>query len=134
MIISCFMRIALGLLLGVSILAAQHTQEDTHNTPDAHFAAAKAAAGEDFENLLQFQCYGPGPADPRVAPRGAPRAGGPRPSGPPEPLHTWHAEPVKAFDNLYFFGQSGIRRVEPSQHLKASLFWTPSLTIRSKTR
>jgi metallo-beta-lactamase class B len=103
------MRIALSLLLGVSILAAQHTQEDTHNSPDAHFAAAKAAAGEDFENLLQFQCYGPGPVDPRVAPSGGPaggpRAGGPRPSGPPE-RSTWHAEPVKVFDNLYFFGQS----------------------------
>jgi metallo-beta-lactamase class B len=103
------MRIALGLLFGVSILAAQHTQEDTHDSPDAHFAAAKTAAGEDFENLLQFQCYGPGPADPRVAPSGGPtggpRAGGPRPAGPPE-RSTWHAEPVKVFDNLYFFGQS----------------------------
>ncbi|HTC88453.1 MAG TPA: MBL fold metallo-hydrolase [Bryobacteraceae bacterium] len=101
MIISCFMRIALGLLLGVSILAGQ----DTHNTPEAHFAAAKAAAGEDFQNLLQFQCYGPGPADPHATPSGGPRAVGPRPAGPPE-RSTWHAEPVKVFDNLYFFGQS----------------------------
>ena len=103
------MRIALGLLFGVSILAAQDTQEDTHNTPDAHFAAAKAAAGDDFQNLLQFQCYGPGPADPHVTPSGAlaggPRAGGPRPAGPPD-RSAWHAEPVKVFDNLYFFGQS----------------------------
>ena len=28
-----------------------------------------------------------------------------RPPGPPD-RSTWHAEPVKVFDNLYFFGQS----------------------------
>src|SRR3974377_49257 len=51
------MRIALGLLLGVSILSGQ----GCNYIPDAHIAAAKAAAGEDFQNLFNFQCYGPGP-------------------------------------------------------------------------
>jgi|SRR5271166_3458088 len=87
----------LGLLFAVSSLAAQD---------DAHIAAAKAAAGSDFENLFQFQCYGPGPGGPR-APAGAPpqRPAGERPQGPPD-RSTWYAEPVKVFDNLYFFGQS----------------------------
>jgi metallo-beta-lactamase class B len=97
------MRIALGLLLAACVLSAQG------NDPDAHFAAAKAAAGEDFQNLLTFQCYGPGPGGPRAAGANAPgvlpRAGGPRPQGPPD-RSTWHVEPVKVFDNLYFFGQS----------------------------
>jgi metallo-beta-lactamase class B len=106
------MKITLGLLLAVSTLAAQ----DVKDTPDAHFAAAKAAAGEDFQNLYEFQCNGPGPGGQRAAAgaaRGGPgrgqgggRAGGRgRAAGPPDPS-TWHVEPVKVFDNLYFFGQS----------------------------
>src|SRR5580658_6560980 len=99
----------LALLLAVSTLAAQD---------DAHIAAARAAAGDDFQNLFQFQCYGPGPGGPRAptvagaqrgpGPGGPPGAGqrppGP-PPGPPE-RSTWYTEPVKVFDNLYFFGQS----------------------------
>ena len=103
------MRISLGLLLAVATLAAQ----DANNTPDAHIAAAKAAAGEDFQNLFNFQCYGPGPGGQRMPPgavpaaqpgRGAGRGGG-RAAGPPD-RSTWYTEPVKVFDNLYFFGQS----------------------------
>jgi metallo-beta-lactamase class B len=91
----------LGLLLAVSTLSAQD---------DAHIAAAKAAAGDDFQNLFQFQCYGPGPGGPRAAAGaqrgpGGPPGAGQRPPGPPD-RSTWHAEPVKVFDNLYFFGQS----------------------------
>jgi len=95
------------LLLAFSTLSAQ----DTNNSAGTHIAAAKAAAGEDFENLFQFQCYGPGPGGPRAAPgAGAQRPPGPpaagqRPPGPPD-RSTWYAEPVKVFDNLYFFGQS----------------------------
>ncbi|MBZ5677719.1 MAG: MBL fold metallo-hydrolase [Acidobacteriia bacterium] len=107
------MRIALGLLAAAFTLAAQNAND----IPDAHFAAAKAAAGEDFQNLLNFQCYGPGPGGQRTPPgaasaaqpgqgagRGAGRGGG-RAAGPPD-RSTWYAEPVKVFDNLYFFGQS----------------------------
>jgi len=106
------MKITLGLLLAVSTLAAQNAND----TPDAHFAAAKAAAGEDFQNLFNFQCYGPGPGGQRTPPGTAPAAqlgqgqgragrGGGRAAEPPD-RSTWYAEPVKVFDNLYFFGQS----------------------------
>jgi metallo-beta-lactamase class B len=99
------MRTTLGLLLTVLTLAAQSNKD----TPDAHYAAAKAAAGDDFQGLYEFQCNGPGPGGPRAAAgpaRGAGRAGGlGRAAGPPDPS-TWHVEPVKVFDNLYFFGQS----------------------------
>jgi metallo-beta-lactamase class B len=87
------MRTALGFLLAASSLVAQ-------DTPDAHIAAAKSAAGDDFQNLFTFQCYGPGPGGPRAT-GAAPQ----RQPGPPE-RSTWQAEPVKVFDNLYFFGQS----------------------------
>lgn len=96
------MRTGLGLILAVSTLSAQHAND----TADAHIAAAKAAAGEDFQNLFQFQCYGPGPGGQRApAGAGVQRAIPPRPPGPPD-RSTWYAEPVKVFDNLYFFGQS----------------------------
>src|ERR1035438_6739948 len=100
------MRIALGLLLAVTILTAQNAND----TPDAHIAAAKAAAGEDFQNLFNFQCYGPGPGGQRTPPgaaaAGVPRgAGGRGAQGPPD-RSTWYAEPVKVFDNVYFFGQT----------------------------
>ena len=107
------MRIALGLLLAASIVPAQDRPEQA--SAEAHIAAAKAAAGDDFQNLFQFQCYGPGPGGQRAAPgaaagaqggrAGAGRAGGQRQPGPPD-RSTWYAEPVKVFDNLYFFGQS----------------------------
>ena len=104
------MRILPGLLLAVLVLTAQ-------DAPDAYVAAAKAAAGEDFQNLFNFQCYGPGPGGQRTPPgavagaaaqpgpgRGG-RGGGRGQQGPPD-RSTWYAEPVKVFDNLYFFGQS----------------------------
>ncbi len=53
------MRLIIGLLVASS-LAAQ-------DNPDAHIAAAKLAAGDDFQNLFNFQCYGPGPGGPRAA-------------------------------------------------------------------
>ncbi len=104
------MRTGLGLALPALLLAGGAAAQDATDTPEAHIAKAKAAAGEDFQNLFQFQCYGPGPGGSRTAAgggggRGGGRAGGARPAGPPE-RSTWHADPVKVFDNLYFFGQS----------------------------
>jgi len=106
------MRTLPVLLLAAVTLVAQ-------DTPEAHLAAAKAAAGTDFVNLFNFQCYGPGPGGQRPVPGAAPvvqagRAGGagqakgggaPRQPGPPDPS-TYHREPAKVFDNLYWFGQS----------------------------
>jgi metallo-beta-lactamase class B len=93
--------LVVSAVLPVVVLA-----QAANDTAESHIAAAKAAAGDDFPNLFQFQCYGPGPGGPRAG-AGAQRGprGGPRRSGPPE-RSTWHAEPVKVFDNLYFFGQS----------------------------
>ncbi len=100
------MKLLSGLLLAGLTLAAQ----DAADVPDPHVAVARAAAGDDFQNLFNFQCNGPGPRAPGVAApgaagRGAGRGGAPRQPGPPD-KSTWYAEPVKVFDNLYFFGQS----------------------------
>jgi len=103
------MRILPVLFLAVLTSAAQ-----SPDSADAHVAAAKAAASDDFQNLFNFQCYGPGPGGQRAAPgapaaqgrgQGGGRGGAPRQPGPPD-RSTWYAEPVKVFDNLYFFGQS----------------------------
>jgi metallo-beta-lactamase class B len=101
------MKIALGLLMVVSTLSAQNATD----TPEAHVALAKTAAGEDYQNLFNFLCATPAPRGGggrgAAAGAGAQRGqgGGQRQAGPPE-RSTWYAEPVKAFDNLYFVGQS----------------------------
>src|SRR5215471_20796539 len=93
-----------ALLLSASMLAAQNTTD----TPDAHVAAAKTAAGDEYTNLFNFVCAPP------AAPRGgggrgagqaARRGGGGGQRATPDRA-TWHAEPVKVFDNLYWFGQT----------------------------
>src|SRR5262245_2658251 len=100
------MKIALGLLLAGSMLAAQNATD----TPDAHEAAAKAAAGDDYQNLFSFVCPAPvnrGGAGGGAAQRGRGGGGGGRGGGQTTPDRcTWHAEPVKVFDNLYWFGQT----------------------------
>jgi metallo-beta-lactamase class B len=125
------MRFAVGLVAGVvlssgaigsaGLLAAQNSAD----TPDAHVARDRAAAGDAYRNLFDFLCAVPASATatagrPRgggapptgravSAPANAPRAGGAqgrgRAAGPPD-RSTWYVEPVKVFDNLYFVGQS----------------------------
>ena len=77
---------------------------------EKHIAAAKAAAGTEHAGLFDAVCT---TARNVIAQASAPpRAGGPgrgaRAGGPPAPpaRETWHAEPVKVFDNMYFVGQT----------------------------
>src|SRR5262249_2755537 len=92
------MKIVLGLLLAASMLSAQNANEN----PESHVAIAKAAAGQDYQNLFNFLCAAPAP---RGGGAGGGQRGGQRQQGPPD-RSTWYAEPVKVFDNLYFVGQS----------------------------
>jgi len=66
----------------------------------AHVEAAKAAAGSEFAGVFNRICTEALQATPP-----APRPAGQRPAGPP-PRASWHAEPVRVFDNLYFLGQT----------------------------
>jgi len=68
---------------------------------EAHVAAAQAAAGADFAGVFNRICA---EAVPPATPTAA-RPATPRPPGPP-PRDSWHAEPAKVFDNLYFLGQT----------------------------
>jgi metallo-beta-lactamase class B len=64
---------------------------------DMHVAAARKAAGKDHLGLFDRICTAPAPAP-------APQPGAPPPQGTPD-RSTWHAEPAKVFDNLYFVGE-----------------------------
>jgi metallo-beta-lactamase class B len=95
------------------------------NIPDVdrHIAAAKAAAGSDWDGLYSAVCGDAVSLSRPAAPRagGAGRAGGGgggrpggggagraagggAPAGPPR--DSWHADPVKVFDNAYYLGMT----------------------------
>ena len=90
--------LATGLVF-TGLLAAALTAQ----TPDvaSHLAAARTAAGADFTPLFDTLCVPPAPPAARAARPSAPA----RPAGPP-PRASWHADPVRVFDNLYFVGQT----------------------------
>ena len=77
------------------------TSQSSGSRVEAHVAAAKAAAGADFAGVFNRICAEAVPA----ATPPAPRPATPRPPGPP-PRESWHAEPARVFDNLYFLGQT----------------------------
>jgi len=110
------MSIGAGFILVAAIVTAQ-TPQNAADTPEAHVAVAKTAAGEEYQNLFNFMCAAPAPrgggggggrgaggGGAAGAPRGQGGGGGGQ-RGTPD-RSTWYAEPVKAFDNMVFVGQS----------------------------
>src|SRR5258705_5646289 len=82
------------MLAGANVIGQYQYEWDRHyGTAESHVAAAKAAAGQDLRGLLSL-CNAPRPPQP-----GQPPAAG---SEIPADPSTWHAEPAKVFDNLYF--------------------------------
>jgi metallo-beta-lactamase class B len=91
------------LALLVSVSGVPLIGQGADDTVQAHVDAAKAAAGQDFPNLFTQLCVVP--AQPPAA--AAAGQGGARSGAPSVPdRSTWHAEPAKVFDNLYFVGQT----------------------------
>ncbi len=86
------MRLQLTTAAALLALAAN---AEAQQSAEQHIAAARAVAGE-HAGMVDRLCPMPGQA---ARPRGAP------PSGVP-PRESWHAEPVKVFDNLYFVGMT----------------------------
>ena len=52
-------QIRLGLMLAAAVVSAQ-TAQSAQDTPEAHVELARAAAGEDYQNLFNFLCAAPG--------------------------------------------------------------------------
>ncbi len=73
---------------------------------DVHVEAARAAAGEHHTRIFEYLCRAPAPRPPVNLPSATARPTSARPAAPrPVPdASTWHAEPAKIFDNLYFLG------------------------------
>ncbi|HKB10693.1 MAG TPA: MBL fold metallo-hydrolase [Vicinamibacterales bacterium] len=94
-------RLLFGALIAFVIAGAGVAGQSAQS--EAHVAAAKAAAGTEFAGVFSRICTEAVPRTP-AEPRPARGAAPPR-TGPP-PRDTWHAEPVKVFDNLYFVGQT----------------------------
>src|SRR5215510_14852731 len=90
-----FVATGLAAVLGVTVVRGQ---TDSANTPEAHIAAAKAAAQQDHLGLFDRVCGSLtlASATARVAPEAQTTLA----------RGNWHAEPVKVFDNLYFVGQT----------------------------
>src|SRR5882762_6089511 len=87
-------------------LAGIEVRAQVSGTFESHMAAAKAAAGTEHAALLTRICSQVEEMAKPPAPRPAAGAGqGPQRQGPP-PVASWHAEPVKVFDNLYFVGMT----------------------------
>ena len=110
-----FSALAIAVVLAIGLAAAQAPAE-----VERHIAAAKAAAGSDHAGLFERVCAQArdfaaarataptGGARAAGAPAAGARAGGAgRAAGPPPPpaRDTWHAEPVKVFDHLYYVGE-----------------------------
>jgi metallo-beta-lactamase class B len=91
--LSAGLAFALAVQLGMEGNAGQ----DKAAAIDTHIVAARKAAGKDHLGLFDRICTAPAPAL-------APQTGAPPPPGPPD-RSTWHAEPAKVFDNLYFVGE-----------------------------
>jgi len=80
---------------------------------ERHIEAARVAAGAEHAGLFDAVCTTARNVIAQASPStslgaGAGRGGGGRAGGPPAApaRETWHAEPVKVFDNLYFLGQT----------------------------
>lgn len=88
--------LALGVGFGQAAVVGQGG-----DTPEKHLAAAKEAAGTQWAGMFDTLCV---QSLARIGNPPAPGAGrGTRPPGPP-PRDSYHMEPVKVFDNVYWLG------------------------------
>ena len=108
-----FVRTASAGCVAAGLFVVTLSGQTALMTPEAHRAAAKAAAGADHPGLLTALCPDPsarGAAPARAAvPSAAAGQRGQAAAAPPRPAparEQWHAEPVRVFDNFYWFGQT----------------------------
>ena len=91
-------RLIIAMAVSVALASGVVTSQSPAEV-ERHVAAAKLAAGTDHVALFDRICA----EAQRIATPRPPRRGGPRPIPPRE---SWHADPVRVFDNLYFLGMT----------------------------
>jgi metallo-beta-lactamase class B len=95
--------VGMGAAATLLAVAAVHAQVPAAKRAefDRHVAAAREAAGAEHAAMVDRLC-----PSPTAAARPAPARGteGAAPADPPR--DSWHAEPQKVFDNLYFVGMT----------------------------
>lgn len=91
-------------LLNVPLLGAQGgpPPKAGGDTADAHIALARQAAGREYMGMFNTLCVEALAKVGKPQPPATPTPG----VRPAPPRSAWHAEPVKAFDNLYWVGQT----------------------------
>jgi len=94
------MRVSRCVLAFAASFAAAVSAQTPRPEVERHIAAARAAAGEHAA-MVDRLCPGPVASD--AAARANPAAR-PPPAAPSR--ESWHAEPVKVFDNFYFVGMT----------------------------
>ena len=98
---------AIALAMGCATMLFAQQPAAPPGTFESHIGAARNAAGYDENGMFRRLCQAviAAPVTPSATTAAAPagRGNGPRPT--PDRA-TWHAEPVRVFDNLYFLGQT----------------------------
>jgi metallo-beta-lactamase class B len=90
--------------LGALLLATASQAQAPASEVDAHIAAARAAAGQEYRATFVNLCLPSAPrgGGPGAGGRGAPARGGGAPATPDRA--NWYASPYKVFDNFYWLG------------------------------
>src|SRR5262245_52747490 len=102
---SCVRLLQIGVVGASVFVGATLLGADEPPAVARHVAAARAAAGTQWEGLLNVLCAVPPPA--AAAPPANPPPANPPPANPPPPeKSSWYAPPVKVFDNLYYVGMT----------------------------
>ena len=92
----------LAAVVAATISITAQAQAPAPATPDALVAAAKRAAGTDYQGTFVRICVAPENLA-AAAGRGGGRGAAPPARVVPDRA-TWYARPYKVFDNLYFIG------------------------------
>ncbi len=88
------MKSYIAAVLAATVAVITSSAGAQQDTAESHLAAAKAAAGTDHLALFEATCVRkPGPPPALTGPREVPERS------------SWHHEPVKVFDNLYYIGE-----------------------------
>ena len=86
-------------------MVAKSPTAQAQSRVDVQVEAARAAAGEHHTRIFEYLCRAPRPRQPAGTQTAGTQTA--RARGVPD-VSTWHADPAKIFDNLYFLGTQSL--------------------------